>query len=105
MTRRAMVGGAIIAAWLAGIGLLVQREYFRPQYEKLAEAAMRVTPGAVYYGVMQGDRQIGFASSTIDTAQTTISVVDYFVADLPVGGKPRRATARSNVVLSRALRM
>ena len=28
---------------------------------------VRVTPGAVYYGVMQGDRQVGFASSTIDT--------------------------------------
>lgn len=100
-----MVGGVIIAAWLGGIAVLVHREYFRPQYEKLAEAAMRVTPAAVYYGVMQGDHQIGFASSTIDTAQTTISVVDYFVADLPVGGQARRATARTNVVLSRALRL
>ncbi len=100
-----MVGGAIIAAWLAGVGMLVQREYFRPQFERLAEAAMRVTPGAVYYGVMQGGRQVGFASSTIDTARTTISVVDYLVADLPVGGKSRRATARTNVVLSRALRV
>lgn len=100
-----MVGTVIIAAWLAGMALLIRREYFRPQYERLAEAAMRVTPGAVYYGVMQGSRQIGFASSTIDTAETSITVADYFVADLPVGGKSRRATARTNVVLSRALRM
>jgi hypothetical protein len=105
MTRRAMVGSVIIAAWLAGLALLVRREYFRPQYERLAEAAMRVTPGAIYYRVMQGTRQIGFASSTIDTAETSITVSDYFVADLPVGGKARRATARTNVVLSRALRM
>lgn len=100
-----MVGGVIIAAWLAGLALLVQREYFRPQLEQLAEAAARVTPGAVFYGVMQGDRQVGFASSTIDTAQTSIRVSDYLVADLPVGGKARRATARTNVTLSRALRM
>ncbi len=100
-----MVGTVIIAAWLAGVALLIRREYFRPQYERLAEAAMRVTPGAVYYGVMQGSRQIGFASSTIDTAETTITVADYFVADLPMGGKSRRATARTNVVLSRALRI
>lgn len=105
MTRRAMVGWAIIAAWLAGLVLLVRREYFRPQYERLAEAAMRVNPGAVYYGVMQGDRQVGFASSTIDTAQASITVTDYFVADLPIGGKTRRATARTNVTLSRALRV
>jgi hypothetical protein len=103
--RRAMVGGAIIAAWLIGLAVLVRREYFRPQLERLAEAALRVTPGAVYYGVMQGDRQVGFASSTIDTAQTFITVRDYLVADLPVGGKSRRATARTNVTLSRALRM
>jgi hypothetical protein len=100
-----MVGGAIIAAWLGGVGLLVRREYFRPQLERLAEAAIRVSPGAVYYGVMQGTRQIGFAQSTIDTSQASITVSDYLVADLPIGGKSRRATARTNVTLSRALRM
>jgi transglutaminase-like putative cysteine protease len=105
MRRRAVVGVAIIAAWLAGIALLVRREYFRPQVERLAEAAMRVSPGAVYYGVMQGTQQIGFASSTIDTALSSITVSDYFVADVPIGGKPRRATARTNVTLSRALRL
>ncbi|HXT17941.1 MAG TPA: transglutaminase-like domain-containing protein [Gemmatimonadaceae bacterium] len=100
-----LVGTAIIIAWLAGIALLVHREYFRPQVERLAEAAMRISPGAVYYGVMQGTRQIGFASSTIDTAQASITVNDYFVADIPIGGKARRATARTNVTLSRALRL
>jgi hypothetical protein len=100
-----MVGGAIIVAWLAGLALLVRRELFRPRIERLAEAAMRVTPGAVFYGVMQGDRQVGFASSTIDTAETSIAVTDYLVADLPVGGRARRTTARSTTVLSRALRV
>jgi len=100
-----MVGGAIIAAWLVGLAVLVQREYFRPRLERLAEAALRVTPGAVYYGVMQGERQIGFASSTIDTAEKTIVVADYLVADLPFGGKSHRATARTNVTLTRALRV
>jgi hypothetical protein len=52
---------------------------------------------------MQGDRQIGFASSSIDTATATISVDDYLVADLPVGGRTHRASARTHVVLTRAL--
>ena len=103
--RRAMVAAVIIAAWLGGLALLVHRVYFRPQIEQFAEAAARVTPGAVFYGVMQGDRQVGYASSTIDTSQTTITVTDYLVADLPVGGAARRASARTNVTLSRALRM
>ena len=105
MRRRALLGAGVVVAWLAGIALLVRREYFRPQVERLAEAAARVTPGAVYYGVMQGDRQVGFASSTVDTAETTITVIDYLVADLPVGRRGRRATARTNVTLSRGLRL
>ncbi|MEO6878149.1 MAG: transglutaminase-like domain-containing protein, partial [Gemmatimonadaceae bacterium] len=43
--------------------------------------------------------------STIDTARASITVSDYFAADLPAGGKTHRATARINVTLSRALRM
>ena len=54
---------------------------------------------------MQGERQVGFASSTIDTTEASITVSDYFVADLPIGGKARRASARTNVVLSRGLRV
>jgi transglutaminase-like putative cysteine protease len=103
--RRAMVGGAIIAAWLIGLAVLVRREYYRPQLERLSEAALGITPGAVYYGVMQGSRQVGFAQSMIDTAQQSITIRDYLVADVPVGGKSRRATARTNITLSRALRM
>lgn len=104
-SRRVLVGGLVLLLWVAGLGLLVRREYFRPDTERLAEAAMRITPGAVYYGVMQGDRQIGFASSTIDTAVATITVDDYLVADLPVGGRAHRASARTHVVLTRGLRM
>lgn len=100
-----MVGGAIVVAWLIGLALLVRREYFRPQLERLAEAATRVTPATVYYGVMQGDRQVGFAQSQIDTGQASITVSDYLVADLPIGGAPRRTTARTNVTLSRGLRV
>jgi hypothetical protein len=100
-----MVGGAIIAAWLIGLAVLIRQEYYRPQLERLAEAGIRVSPGAVFYGVMQGDHQVGFASSTIDTARASITVSDYFAADLPAGGKTHRATARINATLSRALRM
>ncbi len=101
---RALTALLVLLLWVGGLGFLVRREYFRPNTERLAEAALRVSPGAVYYAVMQGSRQIGFASSTIDTATTTISVDDYLVADLPVGGRTHRASARTHVVLTRALR-
>jgi hypothetical protein len=102
-SQRAVGAAAVLLLWLAGLGFLVRREYFRPDTERLAEAALRVSPGNVYYAVTQGDRQIGFASSSIDTATTTISVDDYLVADLPVGGRTHRASAHTHVVLTRAL--
>ena len=105
MNRRAAVGVSVLALWGVGLGVLVRREYFRPHTERLAEAAMRVTPGAVFYGVRQGDRQVGFASSTIDTTANEIKMQDYLVADLPIGGRTHRATARTNVSLTRALRV
>lgn len=87
------------------MAVLIRQEYFRPRMERLAEAALRVGPAAVFYGVNQGDHQVGFASSTVDTVQNAITVDDYLVADIPLGGKPRRASARTKVTLSRSLRV
>jgi transglutaminase-like putative cysteine protease len=103
--RRGFIGAGVLVLWAGGLGLLTRRELFRPHMEKLAEAGLRVGPGASYYAVLQQGKQIGFASSTVDTADGGITVHDYLVADLPVGGTLHRATARSEVVLSRALRV
>jgi hypothetical protein len=105
MNRRGVAAGVVLGAWAIGLGVLVKREYFRPHLERLAEAALRVSPGVVYFGVTQGDRQIGFASSTIDTAANTITSKDYLVADIPVGGKVHRATAKTDIELTRTLRV
>ncbi|MFN2563935.1 MAG: transglutaminase family protein [Gemmatimonadaceae bacterium] len=105
MNRRGVAAGAILVAWIAGLGLLVRREYFRPQVERLAEAGMRVTPGPTYYAVLQGGRHIGFASTSVDTGANSITVNDYLIADLPVGGRTHRATARTAVNLSRGFRV
>ena len=105
MRARAAAAAVILFAWVAGIGMLVRREYFRPHIDRLAEAALRVQPDAVFYAVMQGDRQVGFASSTLDTATATIEQRDYLVADVPIGGRIHRAEIRTNVILSRTLRV
>ena len=103
--RRAMLAIGIIALWTVGLGVLVQRELFRPHTEQLAEAGLRVTPSATFFAVLQHGEQIGFASSTVDTTDGGIAQDDYLVADLPIGGKLHRASARSSVQLTRALRL
>ncbi len=103
--RRAALAIGILVLWIVGLGVLVRRELFRPHTEQLAEAGLRVTPSATFFAVLRGGEQIGFASSTVDTTDGGIAQDDYLVADLPVGGKLHRASARSSVQLTRALRL
>ena len=100
---RAVLAAALLAAWGGGLWLLVQREFFQGRAERLAEAALRLSPGATFYAVEQNGTRIGFASTTIDTLSQGVEVTDYFVADLPLAGRVHRASARSVVLLSRGL--
>lgn len=105
MKRRAIAAGGILLLWLAGLGLLVRREYFRPNLERFAEAAMRVAPGATYYSVERDGRHVGFASSTIDTSRTSVSMLDYLVVDAGAEGGADRFTTRTSVLMSRGMRV
>ena len=103
MKRRGAVAVTVLVAWAAGMALFVRREQRNAPAQRLAEAALRVSPGASYYRVEKDGRQIGFASSTIDTTRGGLAITDYLSADLPVGGSEHRATATSDVRLSRTL--
>jgi transglutaminase-like putative cysteine protease len=59
----------------------------------------------VFYAVMLGEKQVGFASSTIDTSSSAIEQREYLVADMQVGGSMHRAETKTTVQLSRALRL
>ena len=100
---RALIALLLLVAWGGGLALLVRREFFQGRAERLAEAAMRLSPGSTFYTVEQNGTRIGFASTSIDTVANGIEVTDYFVADLPLAGSVHRASARSVVLLSRAL--
>ncbi len=93
----------ILTAWATGVGLLVRREFFRESSAVLAEAAMRLGPSTSFFIVEQDGRQIGYASTTIDTSTAQFEVTDFFTADLPMGGTAVAASARSVITLSRAL--
>jgi hypothetical protein len=96
---------AILAAWAGSLAWLVKREVFRPPAARLADAALRMSPGAVYYQLALGGRQVGFASSTIDTAPAGVAVTDVLVLETPGAGGHSRTAARSRAALSRSLRL
>jgi hypothetical protein len=104
MTRRRWVV-AILAAWVLSLGWLVKRELFRPTGARLAEAALAIAPGALFYRWDIGGQQIGFSSTTLDTLPNAIRVENVYVLDVAALGKLRRTTARSVTMLSRALRL
>jgi hypothetical protein len=104
MTRRTWAV-AILGAWAASLGWLVKRELFRPTGTRLAEAALSVPPGAVYYRLDVAGQQVGFASSTIDTQPTSIGVTDILVLRIPALGVMHRTAAMSRATLSRTLRL
>lgn len=104
MSRRAFAIG-VVAVWLAAIGWLVRRELWRPRAAVVAEAALSLPPGALYYAISLADRQVGYASTTVDTLADTLRVSDVMVLEIPVGGEPQRIEARTDVRLSRGLRL
>ena len=103
MKRRGAVAVTVLIAWAVGMAVFLRRERINAPAQRLAEASLRVSPGAAYYRVEKDGRQIGFASSTIDTTRGGLSITDYLSADLPVGGADHRATVTSDVRLSRTL--
>jgi hypothetical protein len=100
---RLLAAVVILGAWSVGLTTLVRREYFQGRPQRLAEAALRLSPGATYFAVEQGGKLTGFASTTIDTLSSEIDEVDYFVADLRIAGTTARTSKRSVVKLSRGL--
>ncbi len=105
MSRRAVIATAVLLVWVVALSLLIRREFFQAPTQRLAEAAMRISPEALFYIIERNGEQIGFASSTIDTTEQTVEVSDHLVLDLPVDKRLHRSSARAAVSLTRGLRM
>ncbi len=104
MTRRHWMV-AILLAWALSLGWLVKRQFFQSTGARLAEAALAVPPGSIFFRLEVGGQQVGFASSTIDTLSDSIRVLDQLVLDVPTLGHIHRTTARSSAIVNRALRL
>jgi hypothetical protein len=105
VSRRGVIAAGVLVVWVIALSLLIRREFFQAPTERLAEAAMRISPEALFYVIERNGEQIGFASSTVDTTEQTVEVSDHLVLDLPVDKRLHRSSARAAVSLTRGLRM
>lgn len=103
MNGRTLAAIGVLAAWGAGLAAFAQREAARSPRDRLAEAATRIAPGAIYFAVDHDGRHAGFASSTIDTVPSGLQATDYLVVDRAVNGAGRRTRLHSVAHLSRGL--
>ncbi len=86
---------------------MVRRNANRSEGEQLAEVALRIQPATFYYTVERDGKQIGSASSAIDTTVGNLVSEEYFVGDAPAGpgAATERTSARWQTTLSRGFRM
>ncbi len=103
MSQRGLLAIGIVCAWMLGIAAFTRRELSRSDAERLAESALRVAPGAMYFAVLRDGRQVGYASTTVDTLPARIEITDFLVADVRAGDSLRRESSRTRVRLTRAL--
>ena len=104
MTRRT-IAIAIIALWVVGLGLLYRETTNRTPEETLANAGMLVSPATYYYILQQGGKQVGAASSALDTTNTRIVSTDFVRGEIPVGDGVLKLEARSEARFTRGLRL
>lgn len=104
MSRKA-IAIAVIAVWVTGLGLLHRRNSTRTPEQALTEAGLRVSPATYYYTLQQGEKQVGAASSAIDTSKTRVISADFVRGEIPVGKEVLRLEARSEARFTRGLRL
>jgi hypothetical protein len=102
MNGRALLSAAILGGWGVGLAMLAQRELSESPRDVLAEAAVRVSPGADYFLVDETGAHIGFASTTIDTIPDGLQISEYEVVNAD-DGVSNRAVEQIVIVTSRAL--
>ncbi len=90
---------------MLAVGWQVRREYFKPELARLAESAMSLAPGVTFYTLEMGGRAIGVATSKLDTIPDGFVLEDMMSLELPALGQTGTAVARTQVELSKTLRM
>ena len=104
MSRKA-IGLVVILVWVAGLAFLYNRTTHRTLDQQLTEVGMRVSPETFYYTLEQAGRQVGVASSAIDTSKIRVTASDLVRGRFPVGNDTLRLEARSEARFTRGMRL
>ena len=103
VSRRRLLGGAVVVVWLALVGWQVRRQAFRAPGDLLAASAASLGPGSYFYTIRADGGAIGMASSRLDTLPDGFVYDDFMTLDVPALDSLHRATVRTRLTLDEAL--
>lgn len=103
--NRRNVGRLVLLAWAAALAWLARRELYRGEAAAVALGTARLAPGAAFYAVYAGGRQIGQLNITVDTLVDGVRLSELLVLDLPRGDSTRQMARGAEYNLSRSLRL
>ncbi len=104
LTRR-NVGRLVLLAWAAALAWLARREFVKAEGGTVTERSTRLAPGAFYYSVYAGARQIGQVNLTVDTLVDGVRLTELLVLDLPDRNITHQFAVGSALFLSPSLRL
>ncbi len=102
LTRR-NIGRLILLAWAVALAWLARRQLTGDV--TTADRVGRLPPGAQFFAVMAGDRQIGQLNRVVDTLVDGVRLTELMVLDIPEGDSTRRLARQLEFELTRGLRL
>ena len=103
--NRRAVAQLVLVTWAGALAWLARRELGKSEADTIAEATIRLNPEALFFSVKAGRYQIGYASVTVDTVATGFALSEVLALDVPDADSVRRVTRRTELTLSRSLRL
>ena len=104
LTRR-NIGRLVLLVWAIALAWLARRQFGGGPASAIAERTRRLEPGAQYFAVLAGDRQIGQLNRGVDTLVDGVRLTELLVLDVPDGDSVRQLARSWEFGLSRGLRL
>jgi transglutaminase-like putative cysteine protease len=103
--NRRNVARLVLVAWAVALAWLARRQFATPSGAAGDPRGNRLAPGAWYYAVYAGGRQVGQLNLSVDTLVDGVRLTEQFVVDVPSGDTTRQLAQGADYFLTRSLRL
>lgn len=102
---RRNIGRLVLLGWAVALAWLARRQFSQGESADTAVRTRKLAPGAQYYAVYAGARQIGQLNLSVDTLVDGVRLTELMVLDLPLGDSTGQLARGSEYSLSRSLQL